>query len=564
MGNGISKGTLASYEISVKTGDQIGDGTDANVYIILHGNGTKTNEQSLDKCFKNDFKRGNIDRYFVNSEVNILEVQRIELWRDNCGLLTNCNEMDKKENHRYFFNNIDTYLPQNDPFKEMRISDLQTIQKEYQLQVKIPGLPAQVRKLPEDEKFSINENFRLHYEVVLNRVKRDCVEMLEGNEWEEFDDIKKGYTAFGHPRGSQYFNDDASFGRQRLNGLNPSLLTLCTRIPENFGVTEDMIILFLEGKTMKQAMDSKRLFIIDLAILEDCPTQSKDLVMACPFALFYFNDGNCLMPIAIQLFQQNGPSNPVFLPSDPEYTWMLAKMWYSLADSTYHQAITHLNFTHLIMEGISVAVKRQLAHSHPILKLLNPHFMYLMAINSLALGTLINSGGIIDKTSNAGIIGHFHLMKKSTEWWRLDLHGTLPEDLKSRGVLDPSILTGVYHMRDDALLLYDAIKTYVEKYVLFYYSTESSLTADYELQNWGAELVKSREEGGVGILGVPNNGKFVTTDQLTLTLTAIIYTCSVGHASVNFQQYDEYGSPFNYPYALSGDPPKDKASTRSC
>lgn len=211
------------------------------------------------------------------------------------------------------------------------------------------------------------------------------------------------------------------------------------------------------------------------------------------------------------------------------------------------------------MEGISVAVKRQLAHSHPILKLLNPHFMYLMAINSLALGTLINSGGIIDKTSNAGIIGHFHLMKKSTEWWRLDLHGTLPEDLKSRGVLDPSILTGVYHMRDDALLLYDAIKTYVEKYVLFYYSTESSLTADYELQNWGAELVKSREEGGVGILGVPNNGKFVTTDQLTLTLTAIIYTCSVGHASVNFQQYDEYGSPFNYPYALSGDPPKDKS-----
>ncbi|XP_052089750.1 allene oxide synthase-lipoxygenase protein-like [Mytilus californianus] len=319
-----------------------------------------------------------------------------------------------------------------------------------------------------------------------------------------------------------------------------------------------MIKPFLEGKTIKQAIEGKKLFMTNLAILEDCPTRTENLKMTCPLALFYFNDAKRLMPIAIQLFQKKGPSNPVFLPSDPEYTWMLAKLWYNLADSTYHQALTHLNFTHLMMEGISVSTKRNLALQHPIMKLLNAHFLYLMAIDSLALVSLIKPDGIIDKVSNAGIKGVFHIMAKSMEWWRLDLHGTLPENFKSRGVFDQSVLTGAYHMRDDGLLLYDAIKSYVEKYVLLYYSTEGSLDADYEIQSWGAELVKSRDNGGVGILGVPGDGNFKTTDQLVLTLTAVIYTCSAGHAAANFQQYDEYGAPFNYPFHLSGNPPTDK------
>jgi len=46
-----------------------------------------------------------------------------------------------------------------------------------------------------------------------------------------------------------------------------------------------------------------------------------------------------------------------------------------------------------------------------------------------------------------------------------------------------------------------------------------------------------------------------------VTLTAIIYACSVGHAAANFQQYDEYGAPLNYPFIMTGTPPTDKASS---
>lgn len=385
--------------------------------------------------------------------------------------------------------------------------------------------------------------------------------MASGLEWKSVDDIKGVYTPiFGTPQGAANFNDDAWFGRQRISSLNTALIKLCTAIPSNFAVTDEMLKPLLEGRSIKQAIDDKRLFIVDLAVLEGVPTKSPELVIPCPFALFYFNNAKHLMPVAIQLFQQQkkGQDNPVFLPTDPEYTWMLAKMWYSVADATYHQALTHLNLTHFMMEGIAVASKRNLSPSHPVSRLLNPHFLYLMAIDNLGLGVLVNPGGYFDKTSSGGINAAFFLMRKSLNVWRLDVNGTLPEDLKSRGLLDQSVLSGAFHFRDDALLLYDAIKTYVNKYISHYYAKDGSLTADYEIQKWGAELVKSRDEGGVGILGVPNNGQFVTKEQLIVTLTAIIYTCSVGHAAANFQQYDEYAAPLNYPYYMSGVPPTNK------
>ncbi|XP_071127740.1 allene oxide synthase-lipoxygenase protein-like [Mytilus edulis] len=581
MSKSKGKGTVTKYNITVQTGDKKGAGTHAHVYIILYGTDEiQTKEYKLSNFLKSDFKRGKFESFSIKSEVHISEVQKIELWRDNNGSSTNwyldwievTNKENSfttvfpalkwiKENHHYFFVN-ETTLPQNDHMKESRRLEMQVLQKEYQLDVKISGLPAQVKVLPEDETFS----WHYFFDVLLSKLAEYEIESLKltkkgkGKEWKKVDDVKTVYTkAFGVPQGSKYFNDDKKFGRQRISCLNSLIIEMCTAIPENFAVTEDMIKPFLEGKTLKQAIEGKRLFMTNLAILEDCPTRSENLIMPCPLALFYFNDANCLLPIAIQLFQKKGPSNPVFLRSDPEYTWMLAKMWYNLADSTYHQSLTHLNFTHLMMEGISVATKRNLALQHPIMKLLQPHFLYLMAIDSLALVSLIKPGGIIDKVSNAGINGTFNIMRKSMEWWRLDLHGTLPENLKNRGVFEHSVLTGAYHVRDDGLLLYGAIKSYVEKYVGLYFPTEGSLSADYELQNWGAELVKSRDDGGVGILGVPGNGNFKTTDQLVITLTAIIYTCSAGHATANFEQYDEYGAPFNYPYHLSGKPPTDKS-----
>lgn len=56
------------YEISVKTGDRLGAGTDANVFVILHGDGASSDEIQLDASFCNDFERGQTDVYYINNQ----------------------------------------------------------------------------------------------------------------------------------------------------------------------------------------------------------------------------------------------------------------------------------------------------------------------------------------------------------------------------------------------------------------------------------------------------------------------------------------------------------------
>ena len=51
-------------------------------------------------------------------------------------------------------------------------------------------------------------------------------------------------------------------------------------------------------------------------------------------------------------------------------------------------------------------------------------------------------------------------------------------------------------------------------------------------------------------------------EDLSKTLTTLVFILTNGHAAVNFNQYDEYAYPPNFPFRLDGAPPKDKVSTK--
>jgi linoleate 9S-lipoxygenase len=54
--------------------------------------------------------------------------------------------------------------------------------------------------------------------------------------------------------------------------------------------------------------------------------------------------------------------------------------------------------THAVIEPFAIATNRQLSVVHPVHKLLSPHYRDTLNINALARQTLINAGGIFERT----------------------------------------------------------------------------------------------------------------------------------------------------------------------
>ncbi|KAL4218062.1 Arachidonate 5-lipoxygenase [Mactra antiquata] len=564
------------YTVYVKTGDRPNAGTDANVYIILHGeNGIKSKEMKLDVLFHDDFERGNLDKFKLKHQ-SFSNIDCIEIWRDTHGFNSDwhvdtimvVNQETRTQtvfpifrwirpNYRYKFYPLDTSLPQEDDRKEQRKLELEEKRELYELESRAPGLPPQIKNIPSDEISSME--FR--WDITKMRKKLSVtsrIVQLTTSRWSTMNDIKNIYTkkAFAKPSDMNRWNSDFSFGQQRLSGVNNVFIRTCHDIPEKLPVTDEMLEPFLEGLSLPLALSDRRIFIIDYEILQDCPKQ-EDVHVCAPIALFFQTNDKTLVPIAIQLAQKPADDNPIFLPSDPDYTWTLAKMWFNNADACIHQAVIHLGFTHMTMEGIAIITHRQLSRSHPVFKLLAPHLLYLIGINAHAEVKIMGQNGWIEEVMAIGVDGFYELIKRYKAKWRMDVDGTLPSDLYARGVEDPETLP-TYYFRNDALMVYETILNYVRGYLKLYYDNEEKVLEDFEIQNWRQEMVKPLDEHGLGLQGVPGeSGKFVSRENVVSVCVFIIYTCSVGHAT-SLKQYDEYAFPPNYPTILRGTPPTSK------
>ncbi|WAR22053.1 LOX5-like protein [Mya arenaria] len=465
-------------------------------------------------------------------------------------------------NESYTIHGHDTFLPNDDFYKthpemlEKRKRKLKEARQDFVYKHE-DGLPVMVKKIPYQEWFSFGYAMDLTCELV-----KLYFVGLDNDDWgDKIEDFKDLYThrPLIAPSDLERWTSDEKFGLQRLLGVNSNAIRRVKDMAElkKLQVHEHDLVLASEKLTVKDAFTAKRLFIVDHGILQDCPTIA-EVILCCPIALFVRRSDGMIVPVAIQLFQNKSKNNPVFLPSDDEKTWQLAKMWFNNADAQVHQSISHLGYTHLIMEGFAVAAHRHLSTSHPIFKLLAPHFLYLMKINMLSIKRLLGKGEVLDEVMSSGAVGGKHMIAKFHNQWRLNVEGTLPADLKARGVEDKEVIPN-YPFRDDALLTYNAIKRYVGMYVNLYYASDKVLQNDYEVQDWRHDMDLPIPSGGLGVADVPgNNGMFQTRHELTLVVTSIIYTCSVGHAAVNFKQYEEYAFPLNYPSKLNGTPPTDK------
>ncbi|XP_071418295.1 hydroperoxide isomerase ALOXE3-like [Pithys albifrons albifrons] len=383
--------------------------------------------------------------------------------------------------------------------------------------------------------------------------------LLRNTSWASLDDMR---TIFSRTKGrdivpeyvAKHWQEDKFFGYQFLNGNNPIIIQRCSVLPPKFPVTPEMVAGSLgAGTDLDKEMQEGRIFIVDYEVLEDIPADTingRQQYVAAPLCLLHQRADGCLRPIAIQLSQKPGRSSPIFLPSDDEWDWLLAKTWVRNADFYSHQLITHLLRTHLFGEVFAIATLRHLPSCHPLFKLLMPHFRFTLHINTLARTVLINPGGLIDMGSGITNEGLQLVVQRGLEQVTYTSL-CLPDDIQHRGMSHiPN-----YHYRDDGMSLWEAIESFVTGIVKFYYGADVAVSGDTELQAWVMDIFTN------GFLGRTSSGvpsSLQTVAELIKFLSMVMFTCSAQHAAVNNGQYDLGAFTPNAPSSMRHPPPSEK------
>ncbi|KAJ8000756.1 hypothetical protein DPEC_G00183640 [Dallia pectoralis] len=388
-----------------------------------------------------------------------------------------------------------------------RKEKLKNRQQEYQWSSYGPGLPDTIKAdnawdLPAEVRFSFTKNIEFQYTAIVQLVELIVEKLCSNKEWQHLKDIDHFFN-WNKTKVYEYvqknWTKDEFFGYQFLNGTNPMMIKRCTELPENFPVTEDMVKASLSEKSLQEEMQDGNIFLVDYNRLDGVTANvinDKQHYLTAPLCLFYKNSQKKLMPIAIQLKQKPSKDNPIFLPTDSEYDWLLAKIFVKNSDFAEHEVNSHLLRTHLLAEVFAVSTLRNLPMVHPVYK-----------------------------NASIGGPGMMEFLKKAmSELTYSSL--CIPEDITARGLEDvPN-----FYYRDDGLKLWHIIHKFVESVIDHYYTSDSHVQEDSELQNWISEIFVKGFLSNVNT-GIPNI--FSSKTELVKFLTMTIFTASVQHAAVN-------------------------------
>ena len=307
--------------------------------------------------------------------------------------------------------------------------------------------------------------------------------------------------------------------------------------------------------TLQRAAELGRLYALDLTMLDAVPTSilhGDQRYLTAPIALFYWNPGSrpgfpegrgSLQPVAIQPGQKHDPAKcPIFVPGGDAASWKLAKFFVLNGLAVQHETVAHLGACHLTMETLIVATNRQLSFEHPILALLTPHFRFTLDINEGAKHSLIIPHGVVASVLSPSIEGSWGMIRDARLSWRFDQN--LPHRLFELRGVDPARLPE-FPFRDDTLLLWDAIRSYVRAYLSCSYAGNEDVRADVELQAWVQEITSPtaaafRGLGGLTTVNDPAGMRTVRIDSfdyLVDVVALMIYTAGPQHANVNYAQY---------------------------
>ncbi|XP_019110861.2 arachidonate 15-lipoxygenase B-like [Larimichthys crocea] len=576
---------MVNYKVTVSTAKRVSATTFNNVFIKLVGTDGESDREWL-ISFKGAtaFVIGAVSTFNVSCPVSIGKLVLVEIDKQPLPLFPEDSwfsakvEVESPEGDTYTFPIYRWITDSNvHRFREataLRVFDdthhlgqysrdqeLKQRAEDYCWDVYAEGIPHKIKtkdgpsSLPPEVRFSFTKKmeFRFNSVTALTELQLKGLEDCKEN-WTDIDGINRVFCCKQTEISDyvqEHWKEDAFFGYQFLNGVNPMLIRRCTALPENFPVTDDMVQFSLENEMKKGNIflcDYKRLDGVETNVVND----KKQYLMA-PLVLLHKTPDDKLMPIAIQLKQTPADDNPIFLPTDSEYDWLMAKIFVRSADFNEHQLNVHLLRTHLLAEVFAVSLLCNVPMVHPLYKLLIPHTRYTLQINNLARLLLISETGSFTKYAASGGEGVITILKKSLSTMTYSSL-CIPEDIAARGV---EAVPNFYY-RDDGLRLWDIIHSFVQKVLSYYYKNDDEVQRDTELQKWILDIF---EHGFLSQAGTGIPERLSTVDELVKYVTMVIFTCSAQHAAVNTGQFD-YGAWMpNTPTSLQLPPPTTKGTT---
>ncbi|TMW69330.1 hypothetical protein Poli38472_001486 [Pythium oligandrum] len=166
-----------------------------------------------------------------------------------------------------------------------------------------------------------------------------------------------------------------------------------------------------------------------------------------------------------------------YTPFGSKNEWTLAKMGLNAASVVYHQW-THFTETHAISSSVRVELFRNMAANHLMRALLEHHAYGDHGMDLIVNVALPSPGTPVDRTFGWGATGsarfaHSYLHNKGSP------KNDIPTDLQTRGLNDiPHHKYAQY-----GSMLYNAINSFVKRYIDVYYKSEFAVKNDFELQN---------------------------------------------------------------------------------
>ena len=447
------------------------------------------------------------------------------------------------------------FLPQDDPNTQQRSDYLNRQQQAYLFDHNYLSPLALLKKVPAVENFSIDyigQRILATSELPVNMLAVDARAFLDP--LDNLQDYEDFFAVFPLPQVAKTYQTDHSFAEQRLSGANPMVLRLLDASDPRADILAKLATvqpLF----DVRQQLQEKNIYIADYtgtdpnyrapSRIQGGTYEKGRKYLPKPRAFFAWRwtgmrDRGEIAPIAIQLDPK--PGSHVYTSFDPPLDWLFAKFCVQIADANHHEMSSHLGRTHLVMEPIAIVTARQLAENHPLSLLLKPHFRFMLVNNELARTQLISPGGPVDELLAGTLAETIEISREACTTWSLDQFA-FPTELKNRGMEDTNQLPH-YPYRDDGLLLWNAIQTFVSGYLNYFYPKKETIAGDTELQRWAQEL--SSETGGK-VKGMPE--RIDNVQQLIEIVTTVIFTCGPQHSAVNYTQHQYMSFAANMPLA---------------